>query len=535
MRAVRSVLAMLFAFVGVSVLFDSFTLYRKHTYTLTGPDGSFHPLLLASAAILPVAGTLFLIAAISYWRKWRSGRMWNLLLGLVNLVGPFFFAWFFWSHGYESFFKNLTMNTLLLGLGALILIAFMQWDPAADRRAQNPSVTAAQTGDGTISFLNRIYVFADAVLFFLIYDAWMLWALKAGLSRPGWMKGTLELILAAVLAAAWHELGHTLCGLAFRQKLLAFFAGPFQWRFHRGRWQFLFNPAGFLTTGGGTATVPQRTDEPEWRELCVVLAGPVASLIAGAAGLWIAFSLIGTQYESLWFPLAMFGSISLQAAVVNLIPLRTAAGYSDGARILQILRGGVWSDLDRVYRIASATLVTQLRPRNFDIDAIHRVLAAGVIPKRQQLHLHLLAKTYYLDHGATQEALTEILQAASLYDDCSTSIPATLHTSFILGEVLTRCYAAQARLWWDRMEAKKPTRFNGDYWMARCAVCWLERNRDESHAAWAKAHDYLATMPRTGAFEFDREILAALGRTIGVESAVEHLSVSSMDAPVLVV
>jgi hypothetical protein len=531
MRALRSVLVILFAVVGALALLD-FCLSFRRNFPLTG---SFHPLLLVAAAILPVSSTLFLLAAIAYWKRWRFARALNLLLGSFNLIGPFVLAAFMASRGYDSFSANLSMNGLLLGLGAVILFAFWRWDPIAEKKAHDPSVTAAQPGDGTISFLNRIYFFADAALFWVIYDLWSRWAWKTGLFRPGWMAGTFDLILGAVVAVALHELGHTLCGLVLGQKLLAFYAGPFQWRFHRGRWQFLFNPIGLLTTGGGTATVPQRLDEPQGHEFSMIVAGPAVSLLAGMAGLWAALTVIGTSHEILWFPLAMFGSISLQAAVTNLIPLRTATGYSDGARILQILRGGVWADLDHVFRTSAATVVTPLRPRDYDINALHRVIAARIVPQPQQLLLHLLAKSYYIDHDAPGEVHNEMLQALTIYNDCAPSIPAELHYSFILEAALFRRDAAQARLWWDRMEAKKPTCLNGDYWMARSALCWLEGKPDEAHAAWAKAHAYLATMPCTGTYEFDRDILARIEHTIHPDPHGETPASSPHPEPVFAV
>jgi hypothetical protein len=34
---------------------------------------------------------------------------------------------------------------------------------------------------------------ADAILFWVIYDAWTRWAWNLGLPRPGWMQGTVDL------------------------------------------------------------------------------------------------------------------------------------------------------------------------------------------------------------------------------------------------------------------------------------------------------------------------------------------------------
>jgi hypothetical protein len=92
---------------------------------------------------------------------------------------------------------------------------------------------------------------------------------------------------------------------------------------------------------------------------------------------------------------------------------------------------------------------------------------------------------------------------------------------FVMEEALAKRDAARARLWWDRLEAKKPTWFNGDYWMARSALCWVEGNRDEARAAWAKAKEYLDRMPDVGTYAFDRESLALLKTRIEADSSVK--------------
>jgi len=535
MRALRPILAILFAFVGVSALLNCFVLARQHYFRLTDATGAFRPLLLVAAAFLPVIASLFLVAAVSYWRKWRSGRAWNLLLGVANLLVPFLLAYFFWRHGYGSISSNLIANGLLLGLGAVILLAFWRWDPVAEKKTHDPAAIAARPGDGTFSLLNRFHLFADAVLFWIIYSAWARWAWNLGLPHPGLVKGILLLTLTGLLAVTLHELGHTLCGLSLGQKLIAFLAGPFQWRFSAGRWRFRFDPLGLLTTGGGAATVPRRLGEPAWRDLAMIAAGPLASLLAGIVGLWAALNVIDTPGENLWFLIAMFGSIALKDAIVNLVPLRTAAGYSDGARILQLLRGGVWAELDRAFRTCAATTVTPLRPRDYDIDALHRIIDTGIVSGPQLFLLHLLAHAYYLDHGASREALNEIIRAEALYDNCAAKIPAEFHFSLVIEEAITRRDAAWARHWWDLMEAKKLTQLNGDYWMARSALCWIEGKHDESLAAWGKAHDYLRTMPQTGTYAFDRDCLAILKRTIESELPAEVRTVSMLlEEPVLV-
>jgi len=46
--------------------------------------------------------------------------------------------------------------------------------------------------------------------------------------------------------------------------------------------------------------------------------------------------------------------------------------------------------------------------------------------------------------------------------------------------------AGTARLWWKRMEAKKPTHFGVDYRLAQSALFWIEGRKEEAREAWNK-------------------------------------------------
>jgi hypothetical protein len=61
-----------------------------------------------------------------------------------------------------------------------------------------------------------------------------------------------------------------------------------------------------------------------------------------------------------------------------------------------------------------------------------------------------------------------------------------------------------AHNWWTRMEARKPTRFNVDYWKAYSALCWIEGNRSEANEAWEKSNTLAQQLPKAGEYEFDR-------------------------------
>src|SRR2546430_17355273 len=95
-------------------------------------------------------------------------------------------------------------------------------------------------------------------------------------------------------------------------------------------------------------------------------------------------------------------------------------------------------------------------------------------------------------------------ESESLYHRCSVDIPAELRTEFILASAYVLRDAKGARQGWTRMEAKKPTRLNGDYWRAASALHWIEGDLKEANEAWEKSNALAAQLPKAGAYEFDR-------------------------------
>ena len=55
------------------------------------------------------------------------------------------------------------------------------------------------------------------------------------------------------------------------------------------------------------------------------------------------------------------------------------------------------------------------------------------------------------------------------------------------------------------MQAAKPTKLNADYRMAECALHWSEGNAEAARAAYAAGKALLQELPRTGAYDYDRD------------------------------
>jgi hypothetical protein len=164
-----------------------------------------------------------------------------------------------------------------------------------------------------------------------------------------------------------------------------------------------------------------------------------------------------------------------------------------------------------------------MRPRNFDIAMVQRAAAAIAIGP-EGLWLRLVQFECHLDRGETNQAAEALREAMKICDESASLIPAVLHTDLIFGASLVLRDAVATRQWWERMEAKKPTRFNVDYWRAKGALCWVEGNLLGANEAWAKCEAVAQKFPKAGLYEFDRHLNGLLREAIDGEAAAGPLT-----------
>jgi Peptidase family M50 len=480
---------------------------------------------------LPVATVFTIVAAVfgvAWWTVWKgepSARGWgiaasltNILVSLLPAITVLYIQVMHAHFSSGSVWRDFEVVLPVLAVGVTGLVAF--W-----RRYEEPAPTATIQknlripGDGTNDLINKAAQFLIFAAGYGAYSWWLGWlrAKDVPANHYDWHRDVM-VVLFILIITTLHELGHTATGLALGMKLRAFLIGPFQWHIREGKWEFQFKPKDILTVGGATAVVPATADFPRWSYLCMIAAGPCATLLTGIFALWIAFAAKGDSLLQAKGPLALFGAWSLVVCAFNLLPFRTHGNYSDGAQIYQLLSHGPWGDFHRVVAAVGSTLVTPLRPRNYDIQAI--LWAAHTITQGAQgLLLRVYAYAYFLDHGRILEAGEALREAESIYHQSASDIPAEIHMEFVFGSAYLRRDAAAAREWWTRMEAKKPTRFNADYWRADSALHWIEGDLKEANEAWEKSNALAQQLPKAGAYEFDRYCCSLLRKALDEASA----------------
>lgn len=513
MRAVRNFLCWMFALGALVFLRSSLFSFLD----VTGWPEAHLPPTVISALIgfsFSLLGLIYGAACWTFWTGKSSARGWGLAASGVNAALGCLFLYVdrrFLTAPATAF---LNPDALLLGFGLAGIVAFRRRDVVKAEKLMHPL-----PGDGTNAIVNRVIWIAGTGAFVAGMTWWLRWAKLQGLARSSHpFRGSLLhdlvlILLLELLMVATHEFGHAIVAEALGMRLRAFIVGPLQWRIRDGKWEFRVILSGFFSIGGATAVAPTCPYRPVWRDICMMAAGPAVSLAAGLAALWAAVSAPGRPWAGDWLALAFFSTLSLLTGVLNLVPFRTRNFYSDGARIYQLLSSGPWADLHRAFSMAAATTITPLRPRDYDIDAIRRA-GSTISVGEQALHLRLLAASYYLDTGRIADASQALSEAEAVYLESASEIPAELHAPFVFGKAYLEHDARGTRLWWERMQAKKPMRHDAEYWIAKSAFLWSEHRLDEAMEAWEEGNALVQQLPHTGAYETDRDQFALLHREL---------------------
>jgi hypothetical protein len=467
--------------------------------------------------ILPlILGYLF---AMAWWttRKGKaSARAWalaaSLLIALQSIPLLVFALYTMRAFPVERLPQGIViLNALMTVLGILGIVAFARRDSTAVPAV--PEKPPRIAGDGTSPVMDLLAWIIAIAGYFYLENLWMHWWNGRDLPLVHGTTYWILFLLAFVVNTITHEMGHAGVGVALGMKLRAFIVGPFQLRVLDGRWRLQFVPSKLFSAGGAAALVPSDPDAQQWRQIAMIAAGPMASLLTGFVAAAMTLTARGTPYEQYWQFFSLLSIFGIVSFVVNLLPVRPDALYSDGARIYQLVRGGPWADLWRAFSIAGATTVTPLRPRDYDIEAIRR--AAQVFRHgHHAMILRLFATSYFLDRGDLEQARASLAEAEAMYSEVAAQVSADLLTALVFDSAFLRHDAVAARQWWDRMEAKKPTHLGFDYWLAKSALLWVENRPQDAREAWTKADHLARKLPSAGTYQFDRSRCAEMKRLL---------------------
>ncbi len=464
-----------------------------------GDDVSSYWLMIASSFIVLLLNT---IPAIAWWKLKRdrpTARRWVLASSVLNLVVL--------AAGIDTLARvgpttSWPISAICGAIGLIGLIAF--WS----KEDTTPLPQSARLpGDGTSSLKDYTSQIVGFAMLSVSFQFWNRWSETQGLQSPGFVAGLLLLQLAVLLNTFLHEMGHFIAGFASGMILRRFQVGPAVFAVRNGRWTVHFQMSQFY--GGAVAMVTPTLKNLRSREAFMILGGPVASLVTGAVATAGALSAKGHPWEPCWAMLSLTATLGWSGFVTNLIPLKQAARYSDGAQLYQIVTGGEWAEFRIAFAMVASSLVTPIRPRDFDAGVLKR--AAGFVSHGERgLLLRLFLCQHYLDVNQISEALASLEAAEALYEQSTFDKPEDICAEFVFVNAFHKRDLAAAERWWQRIESLHRIEADADFWRARTSLLWLRGERKEAREAWARGHELAQRLPAYGVYESTRLCFAQL-------------------------
>jgi hypothetical protein len=407
---------------------------------------------------------------------------------------------------------------ILFPFGTVAGAAGLYWCFSPKVRALEPLAQdfdlQSKKGDGTSQWVQRaVSVISIAIMLGSLYAArW--WGEKHGLPRHSAINGLVLIVLCEWIMAFFHEMGHAIAGRMAGMRLASFGVGPFVARKRGGRWKFGFTPEYLLGLGGSAATVPLHLQDLRRRMAVEIAGGPIASFLTAIFAMAVLSMMPGSSWVMWWKIPAVVTALSAGAVVLNLIPFRSAGGYSDGAVLVQLLFGGPFADKREAAKMVGTTTVTSTRPRDLDPAAMSRAAAAST-GGRETVTFQMLRLICAFDRGDLALARTcldsvlEIFPSAEKLNDPAQSAEISFYIAYLDG------HARLAGQWLrdtETLAAKKKCKLADkfDYWVSVAAVRLAEGLDGYAEEAWQRAKELADRRPRFGLYEYERDQLAAV-------------------------
>ena len=325
----------------------------------------------------------------------------------------------------------------------------------------------------------------------------------------------LGAILSLFLVITVHELGHLLGGRLARFRFLLLVVGPL--KVTRGPDGLAFALNRSLPLAGGLAASGPTPDDLEnlpRRSALMVAGGPMASFVLGGTGL--------TAYRALaeapaletaqglvvltWL-LMLTGVASAAIGVITLIPGKTGGFMTDGARLLQVLRGGPAAEAEIAVQTLVAWSTGGVPPAAWLPDVIERALEAP--PGPFQVVAHHFAWRHAIHTGDLDGERHHRAELLERLDQAPDPVRAGL-----LLDMATQCAisgeAEDARTLYDRVNLRGAILDPHADPLARAALAAAEGRVDEARTCVAEAERLLVRAMDPGTMELDRGRLARI-------------------------
>jgi hypothetical protein len=467
------------------------------------------PLIAAGIVMIIFDGT----SGVAWWmlRKGKpSARYWAIAASLLNLPFPVI--------------SHLRISNVMAGfahvpeawagtvIGIAGLIAYWSKNSTAQAAIRTPAAKRVRiAGDGTSNFADYLGQGVSIGIVWISLAFWSAWATNHHLIYPDMLSFFVQMQFAILLTTFGHELGHLFAGWACGKILRSFQVGPFRWEVRNGAWRFAFNLRKFY--GGSVGMAAPDLKNMRSRKAFSLMGGPVASLVMGSIFIVATLATPGRAWQDYWMFLSMVATFSLSGFVVNLIPVKPESLYSDGAQLYQVLTNGPWARVHFAFAMVTTSMVSAVRPRDFDVSLINKA-AASVPTGERGLLLRLFACLHYVDANRIPEAIVSMRKAEDLYADSHFEKPQDICAEFVFVNAFYKHDLAAAEQWVRRIADLSKVDLDADYWRAQTALHWLKGDREEAREAWERGHALALELPAAGSYDFTRACFAKLRRAL---------------------
>jgi hypothetical protein len=439
-------------------------------------------LLVLSVLIMCAPIPLTALYSMAWWTLHQgkpSGRLWALAASIITVlqgIPILALTLRYWDriHGIlsEGFLILIGIH-LLVGIPGII--AFAPRNAAGPLALQDPERIK---GDGTSRKMDRFAILLQVAVILLGGQLGWHWARSRFDHRIAgtgdWVLWFSELSVIVII----HELGHIVAGLFCGMQLGGVLLGPLHFHQSNGKWNFRFE-RGFLSgAAGAVLMIPRTPNRDRMARICFIAGGPVASLISGIAFLYWATAIPNGQSEILSDFCLWSGIFSLSAFVLNLIPVRSQALYSDGAQIYQVLARSVLDDYYWLLSFNRSLAVTPNRPRDYDLAALRRT-ADSEVGRPLRVVFRLMETECLLERGLFEESAGAVAKAQAAYAELQEKMGAGSICTFVIGHAILCSDLATARVWAAQLE--EGFGFSADdRWLCDAALACAEGRRSDA-------------------------------------------------------
>ena len=308
----------------------------------------------------------------------------------------------------------------------------------------------------------------------------------------------LPMVLVIILLVlAIHEIGHVMAGITVGFEFRMITVGPFMLRNEAtpsGKKQLRFRWNTRLNAMGGLALCLPKSDEKLRPNFIKFIAGgPLASLLlallAGAI-YWFFYRHTPAFFaRSFWqFTALMSGIIFL----TTIMPMRSGGFFSDGARMLNLLRGGAKAEVDLAILTSTAAATSGVRPRDMNVAPLQKILDKDYQhPFIPYLHLYMYA--YLMDWGKSSEALVHLEKTVEEIDQIPAGYQATiwLEVAFYKAYYQQDLPEAEAAFQQAKISAVIPKHL---IYKSEATIAWLKGDQKQ---ALTKAQEALAALAQS--------------------------------------